>query len=57
MAGLVRALMVMPPAPERVKLEVRSWSCVGKRKTRVQVLPASVEGMSKLKRDEIVGEK
>lgn len=43
------------PSPEKVKEEVVSWSWVGKRKTRVQVLPASPPGMSKLKMDDLVG--
>lgn len=46
----------MPPTLLNVKLEVTKFSCLGKRKTSEQVLPASSGLMSKLKIALTVGE-
>lgn len=48
-------LKSIPPFPEKVKLDVVSWLCCGKRKTNVHVLPTSAGGISKRYSVETVG--
>jgi hypothetical protein len=55
-AGSETAPNVTLPSPLKEKAEVSRSSCFGKRKTRLQVLPASEAGMSKLKIVETVEE-
>jgi hypothetical protein len=48
-AGLYRSLNSTSPEPVRVKAEVSSWDCSGKRKSAEQRLFFQEAGMSKLK--------
>lgn len=54
MAGEFNREKSIFPSPEKVKDDVVSSSSLGKRKTRVQVLPASAAGISKLKMDDML---